>query len=98
MKWVEVMLILNQKALTAARVTAAIIILWHSVCRTLPSDQGQSSMSNLVKEVCKLLGANKVRKTPYHPATEAALKIFTRHFIMGRTVSWKEQKETRAGM
>jgi hypothetical protein len=67
MKWVEVILIPDQEASTVTRVITTKIILWHSVCRTLLSDQGQIFMSNLVKEVCKLLGANKVSTIPYHP-------------------------------
>ncbi len=53
--------------------------LWSIFARTsiperILTDTGCQFCSGLVKEVCRLLGLEKVKTTPYHPQTNSAVK------------------------
>ena len=44
----------------------------------LHTDQGRNFESALLKEVCQLLGVEKMRTTPYHPQSDGFVERFNR--------------------
>ncbi len=46
----------------------------HGVPGELLSDRGQNLLSNLIREVCNLLGIKKVNTTAYHPQTDGLVE------------------------
>ncbi len=57
----------DQRAKTIAKALwDNLIIPYGFPCRLL-SDQGRDFESKIVKELCALIGASKIRTTPYHP-------------------------------
>ena len=79
-RWVEVYGIPNQEATTVARK-----LVDGMFCRFLPpelhSDQGRQFESELVKEVCNLLGVRKTRTSPYHPQGNGMVERFNRTLL-----------------
>ena len=65
----------NQEAETVAD---ALVNLFSrvGVARELLTDQGSNFMSDLMKQVCKLLTVNKICTTPYHPAANGLVENF----------------------
>ena len=47
----------------------------------LHTDQGADFESNLMKEMCQLLGEVKTRTTPYHPQSDGQVERFNRTLI-----------------
>ena len=39
----------------------------HGMVETILTDQAQNFEANLIAHLCKLLGANKIKSSPYHP-------------------------------
>ena len=66
-RWMEVYGIPNQEATTVARRLVDETFCRFSPPEQLHSDQGRQFESELVKEMCNLLGVRKTRTTPYHP-------------------------------
>ena len=77
-KWPEVFPSPDQKAETIARLFVEHIVSHHGVPDKLLSDHGQNFMSELIGEVCKLLGAKKVNTTRYHPQTDGLIERLNR--------------------
>ena len=69
-KYVEAVPLVNQTASSVAQAIVQHVILRHGPPKTLLTDQGTNFESFLMTEVCKLLGMNKVRTTPFHPRTD----------------------------
>jgi transposase InsO family protein len=46
------------------------------VPKELLTDQGSNFMSDLIKQVCKLLKINKLCTTPYHPEANGLVENF----------------------
>lgn len=57
----------DQKARTIARSLWENFIVHYGFPSRLLSDQGRDFESKTIKELCTLIGADKVRTTPYHP-------------------------------
>ena len=66
-KWCEVVPLKDQKAVTVAQVLMDEVVARHGTPHVLHSDQGKKFDSEVIKELCKLLGIHKVRTTAYHP-------------------------------
>lgn len=67
-RWMEAFAIPNQEATTVAKV------ITHS-------DQGKQFESELISNICKLLGIAKTRTTPYHPQSDGLVERFNRTLL-----------------
>ena len=73
-RWTEAYPIPNQEAITVARVLTTEFFLRFSPPEQLHSDQGRQFKSEVLAEVCKLLGVKKSRTTPYHPQSDGLVE------------------------
>ena len=62
-KWPEVFTTPNKSALTIAKLLVETVVSRHGVPAQLLSDRGAAFLSQLMKEVCKVLGVKKVNTT-----------------------------------
>ena len=75
-KWPEAFAVADQKAETIARLFAEEIICRHGIPEKLLSDRGANFLSNLVLELCKILGVRKLNTSGYHPQTDGMVERF----------------------
>ena len=80
-RWMEAYPLPNQEARTVAEKLTNEFFLRFSPPEQLHSDQGRQFESHLVAEVCKLLGINKTRTTPYHPQSDGLIERFNRTLL-----------------
>ena len=69
-KWIEAFPVPDQTAETIAKLLVEKIICVHGVPEQLLSDRGANFLSDLVLEVCSLLGIEKLNSSGYHPQTD----------------------------
>ena len=67
-KWPEVFAVPDQTALTIARLLVEQVVM--EFPSQLLSDRGPAFLSNLVQELCAVMGMKKVNTTAYHPQTD----------------------------
>ena len=72
-KWPEVFAAADQKAETIARLH---VVSCHGVPEQLLSDRGPNLLSKIVREVCSLLGIEKINTSGYHPQTDGLVERF----------------------
>ena len=77
-KWPEVFAVPDQTALTIAWLLVEQVISRHGVPSQLLSDRGPAFLSNLVQELCAVMGMKKVNTTAYHPQTDGLVERFNR--------------------
>jgi transposase InsO family protein len=63
-KWAEAVPLPDQEATTVANALVMQIFARHGECDKLLSDRGRSFTSELMKEICRLLGVNKIFTSP----------------------------------
>ena len=80
-RWMEAYPIPNQEARTVAEKLTKEFFFRFSPPEQLHSDQGRQFESQLVAEVCKFLGINKTRTTPYHPQGDGLIERFNRTLL-----------------
>ena len=80
-RWMEAYPIPNQEATTVARVLVDQWFCRFSVPEQLHSDQGRQFESDLIAGVCKTLGIEKTRTTPYHPQCDGLIERFNRTLL-----------------
>lgn len=80
-RWVEAYAIPNQEAVTVAKKLTDEYFFRFSPPEQLHSDQGRQFESELVAEVCKLLGIHKTRTSPYHPQSDGMIERFNRTML-----------------
>ena len=80
-RWMEVYPIPNQEAVTVAKKLTDEFFFRFSPPEQLHTDQGRQFESELVAEVCKLLGINKTRTTAYHPQSDGLVERFNRTLL-----------------
>ena len=66
-KWMEAYAIPNQEAITVAKKLVDQMFCRFSLPDQLHSDQGKQFESLVIQEICKILGMQKSRTSPYHP-------------------------------
>ena len=81
-KWPEVFAVPDQTALTRARLLVEQVISRHGVPSQLLSDRGTVFLSNLLRELCTVMGIKKVNTTAYHPQTDGLVECFN-HTLTG---------------
>ena len=89
-RWMEAYPIPNQEASTVAKKLTEEMFLRFSPPDQLHSDQGRQFESNLIAEVCKLLGICKTRTTPYHPQGDGLVERFNRTLVDMLAVTAKD--------
>ena len=80
-KWVEAFALPNQEATTIATKLVEEVICRFGVPRELHSDQGSNFQSKMMAEVCRLLGIQKTRTTPYNPKSDGLVERFNRTLL-----------------
>ena len=71
----------DQKADTIARLLVESIVCRHGVPEELLSDRGPNFLSELIQEVCKLLGIKKINTSGYHPQCDGLVEKFNSTLI-----------------
>ena len=77
-KWTEALPLPNIEACTVAKILVDEILCRFGIPQKIHSDQGRQFESNLFREMCKLLGIDKTRTTPYHPQSDGMVERFNR--------------------
>ena len=77
-KWPEAFATKDQTALTIAQLFIKHVVCRHGVPNQLLSDRGAAFLSQLMQEVCKVLGVKKINTTAYHPQTDGLVERFNR--------------------
>ena len=80
-KWPEVFPVKNQSAATIATLLVEQIVSKHGVPAEILSDRGKAFLSDLFKEVERLLGFHKVNTTAYHPEMDRLVERLNRTLI-----------------
>ena len=80
-KWVEAYPLPDHRAETIAKVLVENWILRFGVCRYLVSDQGRDLDGKVMRAICDLLGAEKMRTTPYRPQADGMVERFNRSVL-----------------
>ena len=73
-KWVDAVPIRNQKATTVAQKLIDRLISIFGTPMQIHSDQGRSFESDVFREMCRLLGIEKTRTTPYRPQSDGLVE------------------------
>jgi hypothetical protein len=77
-KWVEAYAMPDQTAQTTADMLAREWISRFGVPSQIHTDQGRNFESGLFTELCRVLGINKTRTTPYAPWSDGLVERFNR--------------------
>ena len=73
-KWCEVFPTADQKASTIAEILVNRVFSRFGPPTIIHSDQGRNFESNLMQEVCSLMGIHKSRTTAYHPQCDGQVE------------------------
>ena len=73
-KWCEVFPTKDQKARTVAEILVSKVFSRFGPPTVLHSDQGRNFESNLMHEVCNIMGIHKARTTAYHPQCDGLVE------------------------
>lgn len=77
-KWPMVFPAPDQKSERIARLLCEEIVPMFGVPESLLSDRGTNLVSNLMLDVCRILGTSKLNTTAYHPECDGTVKHFNR--------------------
>ena len=80
-KWMEAYAIPNQEAVTVAKKLVDQMFCRFSPPDQLHLDQGKQFESAVVQEICKILGMQKSRTSPYHPQCDGVVERFNRTLL-----------------
>ena len=88
-KFVEAIPMANQEATSVARALVENVIVRYGAPLQILTDQGTNFEGNLFKELCRLLGIDKVRTSSYHPSCNGLIERFhrTMNAMLGKVVS-----------
>ena len=68
----------DQRASTVAKVLVEEVFYRYDIPERIHTDQGKNFESSLIQHLCKLLGIEKTRTTPYHPEGNGQCERFNR--------------------
>ena len=77
-KWCEVFPTKDQKAITVAEILVSRVFSRFGPPVVIHSDQGSNFESNLIKEICNLMGVHKSRTSAYHPQGDGQVERHNR--------------------
>lgn len=77
-KWPEAIPLRDQEASTIAWALVNKVFSKHGVYKVVLSDRGRNFMSEIIREICALLGVKKVFTSPYHPEGNGQIENFHR--------------------
>uniref|UniRef100_A0A3B1JG75 Gypsy retrotransposon integrase-like protein 1 n=1 Tax=Astyanax mexicanus TaxID=7994 RepID=A0A3B1JG75_ASTMX len=77
-KWPEAYAVPDQGAVTTADILVREFFCRFGVPEELHSDQGRNFESEVMAEVCRILGIHKTRTTPLHPQSDGLVECFNR--------------------
>lgn len=80
-KWPEAFAVPSQDALTIAKLLVEEIICRHGAPKKLLSDRGKNFLSDLIKDITKIMGIKKLNSTAYHPQTDGLTERFNKTLI-----------------
>ena len=89
-RWTEAYAIPNQEAATVAK-KLTDEFFWFSPPEQLHSDQGRQFESEVISEMCKLLGVAKTCTTLYHPQSDGLVARFNRTLLSMLATAAKER-------
>ena len=75
-KYVNLFALQDQTAQSVAKCIFDKYICEHGIPEILHTDQGRQFDSALVHALCKLVGMNKTRTSPYHPQSDGLVERF----------------------
>lgn len=93
-KWTEAVPLPCQTAVSVARAFIGSVVLRHGTPKSLLTDQGSNFESLLIREMCRLLGVNKIRTSPFHPRTDGQTERANRtikEWISSAGGDWEKQ-------
>ncbi|CAB0032873.1 unnamed protein product [Trichogramma brassicae] len=79
-RWPEAVPMADMQATTVARAFLDTWVARYGAPETITSDQGKQFEGELFNELCKLLGTNRVRTTPFHPESNGIIERWHRDF------------------
>ena len=74
-KYVELVPISDMKATTVADAFISNVICRHGVPSSLHSDKGQNFLSNIIREVCKILEIKKTNTSGFRPQCNSQIEV-----------------------
>ena len=77
-KWCEVFPTKDQKVITVAEILVSRVFSRFGPPVVIHSDQGSNFESNLIKEICNLMGVHKSRTSAYHPQGDGQVERHNR--------------------
>ncbi|XP_076867126.1 nuclear GTPase SLIP-GC-like isoform X1 [Brachyhypopomus gauderio] len=77
-KWPEAYEVPDQSAITTAETLLHEFFCRFGIPEVLHSDQGRNFESDVMTEVCRLLGVHRTRTTPFHPQGDGLVERFNR--------------------
>jgi hypothetical protein len=80
-KWIEAVPMPNQVATTVAEALVTNFIARFGTPMEIHSDQGTNFESELLKEICTLLGVHKTRTTAFRPQSDGFIERFNRTLL-----------------
>ena len=96
-KWVEAVPSTNIETATVAKALLSSVVLRHGTPQIVHSDQGRQFESELFAQLCRLLGLEKTRTSPYHPSGNPVVERFNRtlgdmlsSYCMDRQRDWDQ--------
>ena len=92
-KWGESIPLRNKEAITVARALMDVIFSRFGLPLELMSDNGREFDNSILKELCRLLGMEKIRTTVYKPSTNGAVERFHRtlNSMLGKVVETNQR-------
>lgn len=92
-KWAEAFAIRRHTAPIVANILFHQVIMRFGCPRRILTDRGPEFEGTLMSELCKLMGIDKVRSTPYHPQVNGMLERFHRtlNSMLGKVVEQNQR-------